>query len=79
MRFIFRPMISPSSLSAFSASVAGSLNGASRISPVRSQATQDPQQAAPPAAAPGVPGRPVGTVPLPGQILPRGSLLDVSV
>jgi hypothetical protein len=70
-------MISPSSLSAFSASIVqGGINAGSGVQTTRAQARaaqsapaappQPPLQAAPPGA-------------MPGQKLPRGSLLDLSV
>ncbi len=72
-RSLFR-MISPSSLSAFSASIAngGIANGGiSGVQPVRTPPS--PARAAPPQSAPQVPPQIA-----PGQKLPRGSLLDLT-
>ena len=75
-------MISKGSLAAFSAAV---LNGSTQVSGVRpmpaSTASRAPVQAAP--GGGGGAARPTPSVlplpPAPGQPLPRGSLLDLSV
>ncbi len=76
MRTMILAMLSTSSLSAFSASVTQSrLDRLAAAQPARSaapsQGSQNPAQAAPT-------GRGGASAP-PGQILPRGSLLDMSV
>ena len=66
-------MISPHSLSAFSASVAaGGVSPNARVQPARTQAAP-----ASPSSAGGPPA-PLTTRP-PGQMMPRGSLLDLTV
>jgi hypothetical protein len=69
-------MISPSSLSAFS--TANGVGAPQPRTPARSPGVQQAraQPSAPPPAA--LQARP-GAVPQPGQNLPRGSLLDLSV
>lgn len=71
-------MISNGSLSAFSASVAkGALGPVNAATPVQRIRAQAPSQPAGVATAPG--GRSTPPPVQPGQILPRGSLLDLSV
>ena len=80
MQFTILRMLSSGSLSAFSASVtASSLGQARRVHPVRGASAQ-PQSSAPSSsqAAPSQGGG-TGAGALPGRILPRGSLLDLSV
>jgi hypothetical protein len=79
MQFTILRMLSSGSLSAFSASVAASSLGQARgVHPVRGASAQ-PQSSAPsPQAAPSQGGG-TGAGTLPGRILPRGSLLDLSV
>jgi hypothetical protein len=71
-------MISNGSLSAFSASLSqggvGPVNAATAVQRVRAQA---PAQSSGVSAAPS--GRPQPPPVQPGQVLPRGSLLDLSV
>jgi len=76
MRDIVQRMISSGSLSAFSVSASNGVIGGPR--PVQSLGAQRaaPQQAAPGATA--SPARPIPNV-TPGQMMPRGSLLDLSV
>jgi hypothetical protein len=76
-------MISPSSLSAFSASVTSSLTanriagaGAAAATQVKAQAPQPPR---PQVLGASPQGAPNAGAPPPGQVLPRGSLLDLSV
>ncbi len=84
MRASVLRMISTGSLSAFSASITngslgnGSLGGVAGAAPVQKvfAARSQPQQAAPAQQSAG--GRPVPQM-APGQIMPRGSLLDLSV
>lgn len=76
MRDIIQRMISSGSLSAFSVSAS---NGA--ISGPRPVQTVQAQRATPPQAVPSNPAmgqRPIPNV-SPGQTMPRGSLLDLSV
>ena len=69
-------MISPHSLSAFSASIAnGGISATGGVQKARSQ--QAPAQSTTP--APQNTGPASGTPRQPGQSLPRGSLLDLSV
>ena len=70
-------MSSPSSLSAFSASASGGVvGGVSAMGSVgRPAATHEARVAPAPAALPG----PMSPPPPPGQRLPRGSLLNLSV
>ena len=79
MQLTILRMISNGSLSAFSASVAqngiGSVNASAPIQRIRAQA---PPQSNGVTAAPGG-GRPMPPPVQPGQALPRGSLLDLSV
>jgi hypothetical protein len=80
MRDILLHMISPGSLSAFSASVTdgaiGSVTGAGAVQPVRSRSTISDSAAVPQKLLPQGGAQPQ---PAPGQTLPRGSLLDLSV
>ncbi len=82
MRRMLQPMISPSSLSAFSASVASAFAANRPIAPpapalirVRTQGPQSGQ----PQALGGPAQTPSQGVATPVQILPRGSLLNLSV
>ncbi len=79
MQLTILRMISNGSLSAFSASVAqsgiGPLNASQPVQRIRAQA---PPQSNGVSASPGG-GRPTPPPVPPGQILPRGSLLDLSV
>ena len=69
-------MISPHSLSAFSASIAaGGISATGGVQKARSQ--QAPAQSTAP--APQTTGPAPGTARQPGQFMPRGSLLDLSV
>lgn len=73
-------MLSLGSLSAFSASVAGSGLGQARpVQQVRGASAQPQSSAASPSPATPQQGGGAGTLSLPGRILPRGSLLDLSV
>ncbi len=81
---MFRPMISPNSLAAFSASVTSSLTvaRANAVVQVREQAPVAPQASGPQTRQPGalvLQPRQGAPSPQPGQALPRGSLLDLSV
>ena len=80
MQFTILRMISNGSLSAFSASVAqngiGALQATPQLQRIRSQA---PAQSSGMNAAPAGSPRPAPPQVQPGQILPRGSLLDLSV
>ncbi len=69
-------MISPHSLSAFSASIAN--GGIAAAGPVQKARSQQPP-APGPAPAPQSTGPAPGTPRQPGQLLPRGSLLDLTV
>jgi hypothetical protein len=70
-------MLSTGSLTAFSTSVAQA--GLGQIQPARAVGGQMQQAApTPQSASPGSPGNSLGT-PSSGRILPRGSLLDLSV
>jgi hypothetical protein len=76
MRDIVQRMISSGSLSAFSVSASNGAIGGPR--PVQNvQAQRGPQQQAAPAGQ-ASPSRPIPHV-NPGQTMPRGSLLDLSV
>jgi hypothetical protein len=84
MRPTLLRMIAPSSLSAFSASngvardaAAGGISSASPIQPVRAQSQVAPGRPGSGAAQSGGPQAPPTLAP--GQVLPRGSLLDLSV
>lgn len=69
-------MLSPGTLTAFSAGVSQvGVGQANLVQRVRSVANPPPQ----PAAAATVPLTGANGVPAPGQKLPRGSLLDLSV
>jgi hypothetical protein len=74
-----RVMLSPTTLAAFSAGVTQTRLGQSGlVSRVRAAGAQQPQSTAPTAPATAAPtGRDGDTVP--GRLLPRGSLLDLSV
>lgn len=76
MRDIVQRMISSGSLSAFSVSASNGVVGGSR--PVQNVQAQRaaPQQTSP--AGPSATARPIPQV-NPGQAMPRGSLLDLSV
>lgn len=78
MRPTLLSMIAPSSLSAFSATNGVAPPGA--IQPVRGQSPlgSAPLNQTRPGAGPQA-ASPPATSPAPGQILPRGSLLDLSV
>jgi hypothetical protein len=71
-------MLSPTTLTAFSPTIAQPGSGrAGPIQRVRAVTTQPAQPAAPADEVLALPGRDSGTPP--GRSLPRGSLLDVSV
>jgi hypothetical protein len=78
MQLTILRMISNGSLAAFSASIAqsgiGSVNASQPVQRIRAQA---PPQSNGVTASPGA--RPTPPPVQPGQILPRGSLLDLSV
>jgi hypothetical protein len=77
MRRRLLDMISPHSLSAFSASIAnGGISAAGHVQKARSQ--QAPAQATAPAPQSTGSAAP-GTSRQPGQMMPRGSLLDLTV
>ena len=83
MRPTLLSMIAPSSLSAFSARIGVSrdgsaVNGASPIQPVRAQSQAAPQSTLG-RSGPATSGAQTPPTPAPGQCLPRGSLLDLSV
>jgi hypothetical protein len=69
-------MISSGSLAAFSASA---LEGVSGIGAGIAQKVQVTAEAASGASAPRSPDKPGAPMPMPSKILPRGSLLDLSV
>ena len=76
MRDIVQRMISSGSLSAFSVSASnGVISGPRPVQAVQAQRAT-PQQAAP--SSPSIGQRPIPNV-SPGQTMPRGSLLDLSV
>ncbi len=80
MRLIILSMLSSSSLSAFSAAINPSpVSQTPRPRPVRSVGNE--AQASPAVATSGTTGGAAGGIPkvAPGQILPRGSLLNLSV
>jgi len=78
MRRILLPMIAPSSLSAFSTGIAPSpaITRPENAVQVRAQSSQAPT---PPSGGASTQPTRSGATPAPGQILPRGSLLDLSV
>jgi len=79
MRLTIVRMISSSSLAVFSQSSAiASAARPSAVRPVRSLTTGEP---ASPASVQAQPGKAAGSLPgvVPGRIMPRGSLLDLSV
>jgi hypothetical protein len=77
MRLIIFRMLSSTSLSAFSASVApGRVDGPAAIRPIRDLTGSSRASSA---AASTAPSAKPGITPQPGQILPRGSLLNLSV
>jgi hypothetical protein len=71
-------MLSPATLSAFSAGIARSGLAQPPVHRVRAVGTQLPQPASPTAPATLAPSAREGAA-MPGQPLPRGSLLDLSV
>lgn len=73
MAWIILRMLSTKSLAAFTASVIGPRP---LSQPQLARAASDPPRAAP---APFEPGLRLAPAPAPGKILPRGSLLDLSV
>lgn len=80
MRFIILRMLSSASLSAFSASVQARARGDAPVmgvTPIRAQTDTRPGSVAP--AAPGMTLAPLPARPPADRILPRGSLLDLSV
>jgi len=78
MQLTILHMISNGSLSAFSASLANGGIGAARgVSPVQRVRSQAPAQQSGVNASPSVRQPPASAQP--GQVLPRGSLLDLSV
>ena len=74
MAWIILRMLSTKSLAAFTAAIIGPRAPAQPLGLIRAQA--EPPRAAP---APFEPGLRLTPAPAPGKILPRGSLLDLSV